>query len=385
MNKIKLKKNEEKRLLFGHQWIFSNEIDKIIGAPTEGEVVEILRFDEKLLGYGFFNSHSLISVRFLSNEEIEVDKMFFIDRIKKAFLIREKIFNSSNVYRLIYGESDFLPGLIIDRFDSTFVLQTFSVGMDLRIKIIAEALQDIFPVKCILERNSSATRKLENLEERVSVLFGEVKNEVVKIEGVNYKINFIESQKTGFFLDQRLNRVRVGRYAENAKVLDCFCNEGGFGISALIGGARNVDFVDISNHAIEQAKINVELNNLTNCNFFAEDVFEFFKNCKTKYDLIILDPPSFAKNKKSIATALKGYQQLHQLALNLIEENGILITATCSHHISEKDFFETLNRASNKQNRKIKLLESFGASPDHPILPSMPETNYLKCGFFLVN
>ena len=199
MNKIKLKKNEEKRLLFGHQWIFSNEIDKIIGAPTEGEVVEILRFDEKLLGYGFFNSHSLISIRFLSNEEIEVDKMFFIDRIKKAFLIREKIFNSSNVYRLIYGESDFLPGLIIDRFDSTFVLQTFSVGMDLRIKIIAEALQDIFPVKCILERNSSATRKLENLEERVSVLFGEVKNEVVKIEGVNYKINFIESQKTGFF------------------------------------------------------------------------------------------------------------------------------------------------------------------------------------------
>lgn len=385
MKIIKLKKREEKRLLNGHAWIFSNEIGKIEGNPTAGDIVKIITNENIFLGIGFYNPHSLISVRFLSSDVIEINKDFFVDRIKAALNLRKILFPASKIYRLVYGESDQLPGLIIDRFNEQIVFQTFSFGMDLRINEIVEAIKEILNPACIIEKNNSQLRKLENLPERTGILFGEIKNEILQIEGINYKLNLMEGQKTGFFLDQRLNRIRLARYAKNKNVLDAFCNEGGFGLSALKFGANSVDFVDISEHAINQTKENAKINIFNNCNFFTEDVFEYLKKTDKKYNLIILDPPSFTKSKKNVFSAQKGYLDLHRLALKVLEPNGILVSASCSHHIPEKDFFNQIALAAVKEKRNLKLLENFGASCDHPVLPSMPETSYLKCGYFFVN
>ena len=385
MKNILLKKNEEKRILNGHQWIFSNEILKIDEKPALGEIVKILNHENKFLGIGFYNPFSLISIRFLHDKEIEIDKTFFVDRINKALDLRKTFFPTSKIYRLINSEGDFLPGLIIDRYESVFVLQTFSFGMDLLIPTIIETLKEIFNPSCIIEKNNSQLRNLETLPLREGILFGEYKSEEVKIENVKYKLNLLLGQKTGFFLDQRLNRVRLMRYCKNKIVLDAFCNEGGFGLTALTGGAKEVDFVDTSAHSISQVKENLKINKFENYNLINQDAFDFLNNSEKKYDVIILDPPTFTKSKKNIMMAIKGYTELHFQAIKKLTPNGILVTSSCSHHISEKEFFETVQKASAKEKRKIQLLEYFGASCDHPTLVSMPETVYLKCGYFLVN
>ncbi len=382
-----LKKNEERRLLSGHQWIFSNEIHRNEGKPESGDVVEILRSDGKSLGIGFYNPHSLIAIRFLSPKVEPVDEGFFERHIRSAYQLRKRLFPESETFRVVYGESDFLPGLIIDKYNEHISLQTFSAGMDQRIDIICNVIEKIFSPKGIVERNESTLRTLENLPLRKNILRGTIEPAVVDLNGVKFSIDIFSGQKSGFFLDQRENRLALKPFASNATVLDCFCNEGGFGMYAAAFGAKKVDSVDVSEDAIQRAKENAALNKLSTMNFHTVDVFQFLNEAivaNKKWDIVVLDPPSFTKSRKTVSTAIKGYKEINTNGLKLVSSPGIFVSASCSHHIDQETFLNVINDSSVKAGRKVQLLRFSGASPDHPTLPSMPETHYLKFALFSV-
>jgi 23S rRNA (cytosine1962-C5)-methyltransferase len=379
--KIVLKKNEERRILRGHQWIFSNEIQSVAGEPASGESVDILRCDGKRLGSGFYNPHSLIAVRVLSYDVETVDFSFFEKRIRSAHALRSKLFPESSTYRLVHGESDFLPGLIIDRYNDYFSIQTLSAGMDRMLTLICDVLDSLFSPKGIVERNESALRNLEQLPLKSGILRGTVEPTVIELNGVKFSVDILSGQKTGFFLDQRMNRAMIQPFAKSMRVLDCFSNEGGFALYAAAAGAKSVTGVDSSEHAIAKCKSNAELNGFSGTEFVCSDVFKLLDETiagNTRYDLVIVDPPAFAKNKKTIMTALKGYRELNTKAMMVLEPSGILATASCSHHVTEEAFIEMIDDSARKAGRKVRILSFQGASPDHPVLPSMPETKYLK-------
>lgn len=384
---IVLKKNEERRIHAGHQWVFSNEIQGVNGAPKSGDIVEIFRHDMKRLGIGFYNPHSLIAARFLSPEDEEIDFKFFERRIQSALLLRKKLYPKSAAYRIIHGESDFLPGLIIDRYNEYLSVQTFSAGMDSRLTLICDVLVSIFSPRGIVERNESPLRSLEELPMRKGIIRGTVEPTIIELHDLKFRIDLLEGQKTGFFLDQRENRTALRPFAKDATVLDCFCNEGGFGLYAAHYGAKSVSGVDSSEFAIEKSKVNATLNNLRTISFRCDDVFTTLSSeieLKKTYDIVILDPPSFTKNKKTVAAATKGYKELNTCGLKIIKSGGILATASCSHHISEESFLNVINESAVKSGRRIRLLQFGGAAPDHPTLPAMPETKYLKFALLAV-
>jgi 23S rRNA (cytosine1962-C5)-methyltransferase len=378
---IVLKKNEERRIHSGHQWVFSNEIHAVNGAPKSGDIVEIFRYDMKRLGIGFYNPHSLIAVRFLSPDDEEIDFKFFERRIESALALRKKLYPKCATFRVVHSESDFLPGLIIDKYNEYLSVQTFSAGMDSRLTLICDVLVSIFSPRGIVERNESPLRSLEEIPARKGILRGTVEPTIIELHDLKFRIDLLEGQKTGFFLDQRENRTSLRPFAKDATVLDCFCNEGGFGLYAAHYGSKSVSGVDSSEFAIEKSKVNATLNNLRNISFHCADIFETLLSeikQNRKYDIVVLDPPSFTKNKKTVATATKGYKELNTNALKIINSGGVLATASCSHHISEETFLNIINDSAVKAERKIRLLEFGGAAPDHPVLPSMPETKYLK-------
>ena len=384
---IILKKNEDRRLIHGHQWIFSNEIQRITSEPKSGDVVEILRSDGRSLGIGFFNASSLIAVRFLSSQVEEVNEGFFEKRIGNAYELRKKLFPESGSFRVVHGESDFLPGLIIDKYNDFLSVQTFSIGMDLRIESICNVLEAIFHPQGIVERNESPLRTLEGIPLRKNLLRGKVIPTSIELNGVKFSVDILGGQKSGFFLDQRENRTMIKTFARNATVLDCFSNEGGFGLYAAAFGAKSVDCVDISEEAIAKAKENAAMNNLANLQFHTADVFSFLDQsvkAGKQWDIVILDPPSFTKSKKTVSTAIKGYKEINMNGLKLTAPNGLFLSASCSHHIDRDTFLNIIQDSSVKAGRRIKLLQFTGAAPDHPTLPSMPETHYLKCALFSV-
>jgi len=387
MGKVVLRKGGHKRILKGHLWIFSNEIKEIKGNPKIGDIVEIYQYDGEFFGVGFFNPHSLISVRLLSREKIEIDHNFFKERILSAYKYRKILYPNSETFRLVHGESDFLPGLVIDKYNDLLAVQTFSYGMDLRLNLICDVLEDLFKPTGIVERNESPLRELEGLENRKKILRGDVKDTIFDDDGVKFKIDILSGQKTGFYLDQRENRKVMRRFVKGKKVLDCFTNEGGFALHCAYAGAENVVGVDVSDTAIEKAKVNADLNNLKNVQFEVADVFDKLREYLgkgEKFDVVILDPPSFTKSKRSVKSALSGYREINSTAMKILNPGGILATASCSHHISDEMFMNVIIESSIMARKKIRLIEWRGASPDHPILPSMPETKYLKFGIFQV-
>lgn len=376
-----LKKNEDRRLLGGHQWIFSNELHRIVGEPKSGEIVEILRSDGRSLGIGMYNSSSLIAVRFLSPSIEPIDASFFEKKVRAAFSLRTRLFPGSDTYRVVNGESDFLPGLIVDRYGPYLSIQTFSAGMDSRLSIICDVLESIVHPAGIVERNESPLRLLEGLEPRKGILRGTADVVTIDLNGVRFSVDILGGQKSGFFLDQRNNRSSIAPFVNNATVLDCFCNDGGFGLYAAKYGASSVDSVDISADAIANAQHNAALNGLTTLRYHTEDVFAFLERSikeGKKWDVVILDPPSFTKSKKTVATAVKGYKEINSGGIRLTAPNGIFITASCSHHVDRDSFLNIIQESSVKAGRRIQLLHFSGAAPDHPTLPSMPETQYLK-------
>jgi 23S rRNA (cytosine1962-C5)-methyltransferase len=389
LSKIHLKKNEERRLNSGHLWIFSNEVGIIDENPENGDLVEVYDVKGNFCGTGIYNKNSLISVRILSRNKIDNLYELLKQKLLSAAELRKSLYPSRSSYRLVFSESDFLPGLIIDRYNNTFVLQIYSFGMEKNIEIIINILKEEFDAENIFTKNEAYFRKLEGLPEEDRIYYGSMKTEMMDDGGIKYKIGFESGQKTGFYFDQCDNRSFIEKICQSKSVADLFCNSGGFGLHAAKAGASSVTFVDSSSAEIENAKYNFQLNELKcNYEFIATDVFDFVEKSiseNRKYDLVILDPPAFAKSKKSLPTAKKGYEKLNRLGLQIVSEGGFLATSSCSHHLGKDEFIQIINSAATKAGKNIQLIHFNGASLDHPELPGMNETAYLKFGVFKIN
>ena len=382
-----LKNKEERRIVAGHPWAFSNEVRETRGNPAVGDVVELVAASGVSLGVGLYNPHSLIAFRLLSSTIVRIDRDFFFARISAARELRERLYPGETTYRLVHGEGDFLTGLIIDRFNDQLAVQTFSFGMEQRLGLICEVLQELFHPACIVARNESPLRALENLPMERTVLYGEPSPTLIIERGLKYTVDLRDGQKTGFYLDQRENRAVLERFSRGAVVLDAFCNDGGFALSAARAGAKSVLGLDISAEAIARARANAILNALDNVSFDEADVFSRLgelSGAGRKFDVVVLDPPSFTRSRKNVQSAKKGYRSLHLAAFPLIPKGGILLTASCSHHILPETFLDIVDDAARRAGRQLQLLEWRGAAPDHPVLPSVPETRYLKVGIYRV-
>lgn len=390
--KIVLKNNCDRRILAGHLWTFSNEIEQVELGIEPGAIADLYSKKNRFLGRGFYNPHSLIAVRLLTFEDQTIDSQFFLSRIKKARTFRDSLFLGEHAYRLIFGESDFLPGLVVDRFDKTFVIQSNCLGMDLLFEKIAEALKEVFEIECLIKKNDSSLRSLENLPIGVEVVEGKLPLDfkifqTFKNQKLGFLIDPLAGQKTGFFFDQRENRERLAEYVKEKSVLDCFSYTGAFGIYAAKSGAKEVTAIESSPSACELLQKNAALNE-AQIRVIKKDVFlalDEFKKENIKFDIIVLDPPAFAKSKKNMFGALRKYRKLNQAALSLLKEEGILFSSSCSHHISKIQFLEMLSDAASYSKRQIQLLEMRGQGRDHPVLLSMPETDYLKSAILRVN
>ncbi len=381
--RIILGKKEERRILSGHPWVFSNEVREVIGEPRIGDVVELFSAGGISLGIGFYNPHSLISFRLLSAVVEEIDHPFFHKKLSTALELRRGLYPNENAFRLVHGEADFLPGLVIDKFGDFLSVQTFSFGMDRQLPLICDVLESLFAPKGIIERNESPLRTMDGLELKKSVLRGTAGTTEINEGGLIFRVNLLEGQKTGFFLDQRENRLALKRYAPGRKVLDCFSNDGGFALHCASAGASAVLGIDNSTDAVQRASTNAHRNRLENVRFEKSDVFKKLQEFATQeesFDLIILDPPSFTRSKKNVVTAKKGYRELNTAAIRLLNRNGILVSASCSHHITSDVFLGIVDGAARKLGRDPQLLEWREAAPDHPTIPGVPETRYLKLG-----
>ncbi|MGE5431086.1 MAG: class I SAM-dependent rRNA methyltransferase [Syntrophomonadaceae bacterium] len=382
MAQVYLRKNEEHRLRHGHLWVFSNEIAKLEGEAQNGDLVELYDYKSNFLGTGFYNKNSLIAVRLLSRAKIEDLEDFFKEMIHKAYDLRKSLYPRRDSFRLLFSESDFMPGLIIDKYNNTFVLQVYSFGMQKNIDKIVSVLKTGLGAENVFSKNEAYFRRLEGLAEEDTVYLGSNKSEVISDGAVSYRIDFEAGHKTGFYFDQADNRSFIERISEGGTVIDAFCNSGGFGLHAAKAGAKAVTFLDSSQAEIENARGNFQLNKMTQkADFVTGDVFDVFMsmlNEKKKFDLVMVDPPAFAKNKKSLPVAQKGYEKLNRMALGLVEEGGYLVTSSCSHHLNRDSFIQILNSAAQKAGRQVQMIHFSGASLDHPRLPSMEETAYLK-------
>jgi len=388
MLKVLLRKNEDKRIRNGHLWVFSNEIDKVIDNPNNGDLVVVSGSNEQFLGSGFYNQNSLIAVRMISRSPVKNLTDIFSKQIENAFKLRKTFYPNRNSFRMVFGESDFLPGLIIDKYNNSFVLQVNSYGMDNNIHLIVEILKEHYSAENIFTKNDFYLRKLEGLSEQDTVYFGAAGTEIIDDGLIKYKIDFNNSQKTGFYFDQSDNRFFIEKIVKDKTVADIFSNSGGFGLHALKAGAKLVDFVDSSSREMENVKYNLSLNNFdTDSKCYTNDAFDYLEEAiaaKKKYDIVMLDPPSFAKNRKSLPIAEKGYERLNKLALQVVKENGYLVTSSCSYHLLKENFINCLKRAAVKSAKNLQLIQFNGASCDHPQLSSMPETSYLKFAVFKV-
>ncbi len=382
-----MKKNESRRIRNGHLWVFSNEIAKTEGGPENGALAEL--YDNKdYLGTGFYNKNSLIALRLLSPLYKDDLSAYVKESILNAYTLRKNFYPNRESFRLVFSESDFLPGLIIDKYNNTFVLQVYSYGMNENIGMVADVLKSELNAENIFTRNDPYFRKLEGLPEDDTVFLGEVGTETIDDGKLKYKIDFAASQKTGFYFDQCDNREFVERLSAGKTVLDAFCNSGGFGMHAASAGAGYVTFLDSSAGEISNAEKNFALNGLTSeTDFVVMDVFDYLQksiDAGRTFDVVMVDPPAFAKSRKSIPTALKGYAKLNKMAANCVGVNGYLVTSSCSHHINRDDFIEAVISGAAKAEKILQQVHFSGPSMDHPVLPAMNETTYLKFAVFKV-
>lgn len=381
---IILEKNKEQRILQGHPWVYKSAVSMTSGDFSDGDLIGVKDHKERFLGQGFVNRSSQIIVRLITRKREEIDKAFFKKQIKSAIEYRDRFIRDTNAKRLIFSEADFLPGLIVDYYNGFIVIQTLTLGMDKRKDTIVEALKELLDPKAIYERNDVSVREIEGLLQQKGLLYGDSQTEVLcEINSVKFIIDIENGQKTGFYLDQRENYNAIRDLVRDRNVLDCFCYTGGFGVSAACFGAKKVTGIDISANAIETAKKNAEINNVSDiCAWEVGNVFDILKN-KTKkrelYDVVILDPPSFTKAKESIQSAMRGYKEINLRALQLISQGGYLITYCCSHHVTRNLFMEVVVDAGKDAKKEFRLVEYRTQSRDHPILPAVPETEYLKC------
>lgn len=382
MIEIKLKRKEEKRLLNGHFWVFSNEIENLDTSVTPGTIVRVLNSEDKVLGTGMFNPHSLIAVRMIKKGEEPLSENFVFEHLDTAFNYRKEI-GVRKYGRMCYGEADGMPGLVIDRYGDVVVADILTAGMELLKDDITAAIKKLFKPKGILYRNDSNFRTLENLPVTPEVI-GEVPEEVIIEENkVKYAVPVKAGQKTGFYFDQRENREFLKPYFKDRLVLDLYSYVGGFGVYAAVNGAAQVWGTDSSALAVEYANKNAELNGVKDAAVYQRDDAERLLSANIRGelpdtpDMILLDPPPFVKNKKSLPQAMNLYVKLNRMAMEGLKTGGLLATSTCSHHISRETFMEIIRQAAYKAQKKVVLLELRGAAKDHPVVIGMPETEYL--------
>ncbi|HIQ96254.1 MAG TPA: class I SAM-dependent rRNA methyltransferase [Candidatus Limivivens merdigallinarum] len=391
---VTLKKGEGRFLKGGGMWIFDNEIDLVTGSFEDGDIVLVHDFDGYPLGRGFINRNSKIRIRMMTrNQDQEIDEKFLRMRVKNAWEYRKKTVDTDSC-RLIFGEADFLPGFVADKFSDVLVIQSLALGIDrfkeTLVRLIKEVLlEDGIRIRGVFERSDAKEREKEGME-RLKGFLGEPFDTCVPIveNGVHYEVDVRDGQKTGFFLDQKYNRLAIQRLAKDASVLDCFTHTGSFALNAAKGGAREVLGVDVSELGVNQARRNAELNGMGDrVQFLCEDVFELLPRLEKEgreFDLVILDPPAFTKSRNSVKNAVKGYREINLRGMKLVRDGGYLATCSCSHFMSYELFTQTLGQAARNVHRRLRQVEYRTQAPDHPILWAADESYYLKFYIFQV-
>lgn len=391
---IKLKKGEGRTIKAGGAWIFDNEIAEVIGEYTNGDLVTVEDFDGYCMGTGFINNHSKIRVRMMTRKKDQVVDRDFLDmRVRDAWEYRKKTVDTSSC-RVIFGEADFLPGLVVDKFADVLVVQSLALGIDRMKEIIIELLiaamkEDGISIRGVYERSDAKVRTQEGMERVKGFLSAPFDTKVEIVEnGVKYMVDVEDGQKTGFFLDQKYNRLAMQRLCKGAKVLDCFTHTGSFALNAGVGGATSVLGVDASQLGVDQATENAKLNGLEDTvKFICADVFDLLPELEEKgetFDVVILDPPAFTKSRNSVKNAIKGYREINLRGLKLVKDGGYFATCSCSHFMTPELFTQTIGQAAKSVHKRLKQVEYRTQSPDHPILWSADESYYLKFYIFQV-
>jgi 23S rRNA (cytosine1962-C5)-methyltransferase len=387
MKTIKLRQKEERRILRGHPWVFSNELLQPVGEFSPGEVVDVLDFSGRFLGRGYINPHTLIAVRILTRKQEEIDSGFFRRKISAARKLRTML-GFGNSFRAVFSEGDGIPGLIVDKYADTLVVQSSTAGIDRMLENIISALKDEYSPQTILLRNDTASREIEGLTQEKRIVHGMALGQVmIEESGIRYHVDILEGQKTGFFFDQRENRQVLKDYVKGRRTLDCFCYIGAWSLTAAHFDASDVIGLDSSEKAIKLASENAALNGLS-AQFEIADVFDELRRLekdRERFGCIILDPPAFVKSRAKMREALKGYKEINLRAMKLLEPGGALVTCSCSHHIDQDLFTEMLIDAAHSAGRQVKLLEMRSQARDHPMLLAARETRYLKCAVLLID
>lgn len=381
--KIFLRKGAQHRVESGHPWVYQSELDYIDGEFQPGDIVDVYNFRQRFIGRGYINPRSQIIVRLLSRQQEVIDRDFFKRRIETAWKYRQRFLAEPEYCRLVYGEADFLPALIIDKFGKYMVMQTLALGMDVHKETIVSVLDELFAPEGIYERNDVPVRKLEGMDMRKGYLKGNFPTEIIVREnGIPFYADVENGQKTGFFYDQRENRRFLEPIVKDADVLDCFCHTGSFAVHSALYGAKSLHSIDISAEAIELAKKNAAMNGVSDkCNFEVANAFDALRllvEQERKYDVVILDPPAFTKSRSNIEGAARGYKEINLRGLKLTRPGGFLVTCSCSYHMDRDLFKAVVVDAARDAKRVIREVEYRTQAKDHPILPAAAETNYLK-------
>ncbi len=366
------------RIFHGHEWVYATEVKKTFGDPQPGDVITLKDFRDRPMGTAIYNPNSQIVARRFSRRRQDLDLDFFTRRISQALELRQRHGVDERLCRVVWSESDGLPGLIVDRYGDHLVVQTLTLAFDQRREIIRDALVAVFSPKSILLRNDSPVRKAEGLETVIEIIHGENPGPfTVRANDLDFEVDLFDGQKTGLYLDQLQSHAEVAKFAAGKRVLDCFTNQGGFALACAKAGATKVTAVDISASACDATRRNAALNGLE-IEVIEANVFDFLKSAEPEYDLIILDPPSFTRNKKTLMDAMRGYKEIHLRSLKLLDKGGMLSTFCCSHHASRELFVENLIDAAVDAKKSLRLVANHGQRADHPVVLSIPETEYLK-------
>jgi 23S rRNA (cytosine1962-C5)-methyltransferase len=367
------------RVRAGHLWVYRSDVRTVNAEP--GAVVRVTDDRGRFQGRAFYSDKSQIAVRMLTRKDLPVDRAFFTERLRRAISYRHTVVEDTDAYRIVYSEADLLPSLIVDRYGDYLVVQTLSQATERHKGIFVDLLIELLSPKGVLERNDPKVRLLEGLEQKVGTLYGGVPSEIlVKENGINFAFDLLKGQKTGSFLDQRENHRAARRYA-SGDVLDCFSYQGGFALT-VADKCEHVEGIDMAPAAVTAAKRNQQLNSISNVHFREGNTFDILKEydeAGRQFQMIMLDPPAFAKNRDSIPAAHRGYKEINLRALKLLEPGGFLLTCSCSYHINEPLFLQIIAEAANDVGRNVVVCERRTQSQDHPILLTMPETHYLKC------
>lgn len=369
---------------FGHLWIYAGYVEEVSGEPASGDVVDVIASNGRFYARGLYNPASKIRVRILTFDDEPITEQFWRGRLAQAVRLRRRLVTGTSAYRLVYGEADRLPGLVVDRYDEVLVMQTLSSGMDCRKDLLADLLCQESGATRVYLRNDAKSRTLEGLPMERGFLRGSGATTVEIQEGpARFLIDIERGQKTGWFCDQRENRLVTAQFAVGAEVLEVFAHTGAFGIHAALAGAKSVEGLDVSADALALARNHAVLNKVDDrCVYRTADAFEEMRKLERagrRYNLVLLDPPAFARSKQAVPRALAGYKDVNLLGMRLTRPEGFLATSSCSHHVTEQEFWTSIRLAARDAKRQVRLLEQRGQASDHPILAAMPETRYLKC------